>query len=278
LHSAALGSEEVDMKAKRSARRAVFAAVAALTGAAGFGGCSFDDSASPGNPYNGPDSTVDSASAEAGGDSAAGQLCMAYGGATGVQGISDSIVAGVMADCRIGGYFAGLSSTSAEHFKECFEVYMQSLFSCPGISYIGAKDLSGQACRDMVTAHQGLNATNSDFLAFMNDVITALKAAKMTQADQNTVISALNGVQGVANNKTGNYDCTCANGMGCIEGGTDAGTDSDASTDTGTDDTSTKDTGSPPPDTGSAADTSTPPDTGSPPDTGTAAETGGGGD
>jgi len=213
------------MMAKRSASRAVFATVVALTSAAGFGGCSFDDSASPGTPYNGPDATVDATSAESGGGDAAGQLCMTYGGASGVQAISDSIVAGVVADCRIGGFFSGLSSTSSEHFKECFEVYMQSLFACPGISYPGSKDLSGQACRDMTAAHQGLNATNSDFLAFMNDVITALKAAKMTQADQNSVISALNGVQGVANNKTGNYDCTCASGMGCIEGGIDAGTD-----------------------------------------------------
>jgi len=264
------------MKAKRSASRAVIATVVAITSAAGFGGCSFDDSASPGAPYNGPDATVDSASAESGGGDGASQLCMTYGGATGVQAISDSIVGGVTADCRIGGYFAGLSSTSSQHFKECFEVYMQSLFACPGISYVGAKDLSGQACKDMTSAHQGLNITNSDFLAFMNDVITGLKAAKLTQADQNTVISALNGVQGVANNKTGNYECTpgC---MDCIEGGVDAGTDSDASdTSTGMDTGSVVDTGSVA-DTGSAVDTGGAADTGSAPDTGSAADTGGGG-
>ncbi|HEY8088650.1 MAG TPA: hypothetical protein VIF09_12415, partial [Polyangiaceae bacterium] len=190
------------MKAMRGC--AVFAAVAALMStAAGVDGCSsFDDASSPGAPYNGPDATVDSGVGLSEGGDAAGQLCATYGGAPGVQAISDSIVTGVMGDCRIGGYFAGLSSTSASHFKECFATYLQDLFACPGITYTGSKDLSGQTCRDMVAAHKDLNATNSDFLAFMNDVITALKAAKMTQADQNTVISALNGVQGVANNKT----------------------------------------------------------------------------
>jgi hypothetical protein len=262
------------MMAKRSAKRAVFATVVAITSAAGFGGCSFDDSAAPGAPYNGPDATVDSSATESGGGDGASQLCTTYGGATGVQSIADAIVSGVIADCRIGGYFAGLSSTSSEHFKECFEVYLQSLFACPGISYVGAKDLSGQACKDMTSAHQGLNITNSDFLAFMNDVITELKAAKLSQADQNTVISALNGVQGVANNKTGNYECTCANDMGCVEGGTDAGTDADASYDGG-DTGSVTDTGSPA-DTGSVADTGGAADTGSVADTGSAADTGGG--
>lgn len=227
------------MKAMRRRLGALSATVAALTCAVGaVDGCNFDDSSSA-NPYNGPDATMnqgDDSSTGGGGD--AGQLCTTYGGATQVKALADSIVGNVIGDCRIGGYFANLSSTDSAHFKACFGVYVQSLFQCPGITYAGAKDLNGQPCRDMAKAHEGLGITDSDFLAFMNDVISSLTAAKVTQTDQNTIINALNGVQNVYNNKEGNYQCTCANNMGCVEGGVDADasdTGTDGGQDTGTD-------------------------------------------
>jgi hypothetical protein len=215
-------------------------------------GCAFDDTTEAAHPYNGLDATVDGTSDDGGGgqETSILGLCVKVGGAAEVTKIATDTNAKLAADCRIGGYFATLSSDSMTHMNDCFSTYLGATFDCAGVSYLGSKDSKGQDCRSMANAHQGLGISSDDFTAFREDIVSVMKAHNMATSDVNSVLSLLTGVAGVYSpNKKGNYECTCPNDAGCVyapqmdagrdaEGGTEAGTeagpmDSGGGTDTG---------------------------------------------
>ncbi|MFO0671711.1 MAG: hypothetical protein U0235_19120 [Polyangiaceae bacterium] len=189
-------------------------------------------------------------------------LCARAGGIGAVSNIADQIYAKAAADCRIGAYFTALDARSSTHVHECMRKQLEEIFACPGITYAGSKSSSGDNCRSMQNAHDGLRGPDgksginkADFQAYREVATAALKAGGLSDDDVTKVNSVFLGYENQveqSNVETYNSNCTCANGVApgsgasCVpEGGyilPDASVP-DVGTDTGTD-TGTPDTGS----------------------------------
>jgi hypothetical protein len=171
-------------------------------------------------------------------------ICGKYGGYDNVKTIAAGIVARVANDCRISAPIANLDANGTQHFAECFEIQIGGAFQCPGISYVAntTKDSKGQKCRDMSSAHKGLNLRSADFNAFVEDVAAELAAKGVTQDDIRAIAPVFEGTRtGVVqtnNQPDKNTFCTCADGQymgkscvveaGIVDAGTDATDAADA--------------------------------------------------
>ncbi|MFO0677324.1 MAG: hypothetical protein U0169_12385 [Polyangiaceae bacterium] len=136
-------------------------------------------------------STSDAGTTDGGGDAAA-SACTKYGGASAIDMIvTNDVVAKLAGDCRISKHFTSLPAAQLTHVKECLSIQVQEVFGCPGVTYTGAKDKAGGACRDMVAAHKNLGLTSSDFDALIEDVVAVLTAKGVSMADINAVAPTL---------------------------------------------------------------------------------------
>ena len=221
--------------------------------------------------FGGTDATTSTATDASGGSDAPTTvpgLCAKVGGPGAVTNLSQKVLQTAQADCRIGAYFARMAGPERIHMQECMARHVMEIFGCPDgtgqpLKYLGGKSSTGRECRTLANAHDGivsiegktgLNA--ADFQAYLETVVTQLKAANLTDEDIAKVRSVFLGYQGDvaprAGNTTNTY-CTCAGGtftpaggqpVACIPDGgyiipvIDAGTDapvvSDAAPDTGT--------------------------------------------
>ncbi len=165
-------------------------------------------------------------------------ICGDYGGYEKVKVIAGAILTKVSADCRISAPIASLSAESAKHLSECFAIQLGSAFQCPGVTYVAGttKDSAGKSCRDMTSAHKGLNLRKADFDAFRDDLAASLTENKLTPDHVRSIAAFVEGTRNLVtqNNGDRNASCSCPNGeyMGksCVPeaGILDAGTDSDA--------------------------------------------------
>ncbi len=150
------------------------------------------------------------------GDGDDGSLCAKYGGAESVASVVQTNVIGeIAADCRINTFFTSLSEKEFTRVHDCLTIQVQELFGCEGIVYEGSKDSNGKVCRNMVDAHQGLQISDGDFMALIEDVVAGLQDAGVAQADIDAAAPALLGMQEDIVEKDGVEDPTklmCAAG------------------------------------------------------------------
>ena len=105
------------------------------------------------------------------------------GGTTGIATVVDGFVANVAADARINKFFTRVASDTA-----AMRDFKQKLVEqvCQG---------SGGPCtytgKDMKTAHQGMGLTNADFDALVEDLVKALDAAGVQQAEKDELLGIL---------------------------------------------------------------------------------------
>lgn len=129
-------------------------------------------------------------------DTSAPTLCSKYGGAAAVDAVVQGhIVPAIAGDCRINSFFTSLSADGLSHVAECLSIQVQGMFGCPGVTYAGSRDARGVPCRDMVEAHVGLQLSQGDFDALIEDVVAGLTAAGVEEADINAAAPALLGMQ-----------------------------------------------------------------------------------
>lgn len=137
----------------------------------GFSACGDDDD---------PATTSDAADTMADGNDvpAVETPCSRAGGASVVAGLiydkvnpaNPETLVGVFAgDCRINAFFA-VPKAALDHVGECLTTQVQELFGCPGVTYAGSKSSTGRECRDMKTAHIGLQISQGDFDAMIEDI------------------------------------------------------------------------------------------------------------
>lgn len=135
----------------------------------GFAACGDDDPASTSDA----DTTGDMSDAPA-----VETPCTRAGGAANVAGLiydkvnpaNPETLVGVFAgDCRINAFFA-VPKAALDHVGECLTTQVQELFGCPGVTYAGSKSSTGRDCRDMKTAHIGLQISQGDFDAMIEDI------------------------------------------------------------------------------------------------------------
>jgi hypothetical protein len=184
--------------------------------------------------------------AQVGVDSGLQGLCGRAGGAGAVKAITADAMGRLAADCRIGSYFT-LDATQKVHHEECMSIYLQEVFTCPGVTYAGSKDSSGAACRDMQKAHENRGITTDDKRAFLDAFVGALRdTGKLIPTDVGNVVTKMTAENGVSSQKTGNPKCGCANpATDCVPvpPPPDAGPKEGGAADTGPIDAGTADAG-----------------------------------
>ena len=105
------------------------------------------------------------------------------GGTTAIATVVDGFVANVAADARINKFFTRVASDTA-----AMRDFKQKLVEqvCQG---------SGGPCtytgKDMKSAHQGMGLTNADFDALVEDLVKALDAAGVQQAEKDELLGIL---------------------------------------------------------------------------------------
>jgi hypothetical protein len=152
-----------------------------------------------------------------------------YGAA--ISKVVDDAVAGVLADCSIAPYFAGVGTTghdSVARLKSCLRLQFTVLFGGPG-TYPGKND-QGDMCEDMATIHSGLGIPGPVFDKFVMDFGGVLKADGVADADITTIATAVTGFKNAIVAPTPVEKTACdagAAGAGGADGsgGTDGGTD-----------------------------------------------------
>ena len=137
----------------------------------------------------------------------AGSLYTRLGGHSGISGAVDAVVAAELMDPEIASYFyfqvtAGTSGAppvdghpSVAQIKSCFVNLLGNAAGGPE-AYPGTPaDNMGFQCRDMMTAHAGLNIPGSTFDRFVTIAAGVLTSAGVSSADVTTVGGVLTGTR-----------------------------------------------------------------------------------
>jgi len=103
------------------------------------------------------------------------------GGVEGIRPVVDSTVANVAGDERINAFFAGLDEAKAAVLKDHL-VNLLCRETGGGCTYTG---------RDMRTAHAGLELTEANFEALLEDVAKALDEHGVPQAEKDEMLGVL---------------------------------------------------------------------------------------
>jgi hemoglobin len=105
------------------------------------------------------------------------------GGTTAIASVVDGFVANVAADARINKFFTRVASDTA-----AMREFKQKLVDqvCEGTG--GPCTYTG---KDMKTAHLGMGLTNADFDALVEDLVKALDAAGVPQAEKDELLGIL---------------------------------------------------------------------------------------
>jgi truncated hemoglobin YjbI len=102
-----------------------------------------------------------------------GGLCDHLGGMADVPALIADLLARVLADDRVNGYFLN-SDVDPGALAGCLADQLGAAAGCPGVTY---------SCQDMVTAHQGLGISAVDFTDFLEHIADALAAHKTGHPD-----------------------------------------------------------------------------------------------
>ena len=116
-------------------------------------------------------------------DMAQRSLYERLGGKEAITLVVDEFVANVAADARINSFFA---KTDIGHLKE---MLVDQICEATG----GPCTYSG---KDMVTAHRGMNITDAQFGALVEDLVKALDKYKVGETEKNQLLGALGGMKG----------------------------------------------------------------------------------
>ena len=105
------------------------------------------------------------------------------GGTTAIASVVDGFVANVAADTRINKFFTRVASDTA-----AMRDFKQKLVDqiCQGTG--GPCTYTG---KDMKTAHAGMGLSNADFDALVEDLVKALDAAGVQQAEKDELLAIL---------------------------------------------------------------------------------------
>jgi len=105
------------------------------------------------------------------------------GGAEGISGAVDQIVAKHLENEQIKHYFIPLQEN-----PEYFEQFKQHVKDFLGAGTGGGTEYKG---RDMVGAHKGLNISEAEFLAAIDDILYVLDDNKVDRVSRNELLAVL---------------------------------------------------------------------------------------
>ena len=105
------------------------------------------------------------------------------GGEEGISGAVDQIVAKHLENEKIKHYFIAIQEN-----PEYFEQFKQHVKDFLGAGTGGGTEYKG---RDMVSTHTGLNISEADFLAAVDDILFVLDANKVDRVSRNELLATL---------------------------------------------------------------------------------------
>ena len=105
------------------------------------------------------------------------------GGAEGISGAVDQIVAKHLENENIKHYFVPLTEN-----PEYFEQFKQHVKDFLGAGTGGGTEYNG---RDMAGAHKGLNISEAEFLSGIDDILFVLDANKVDRVSRNELLATL---------------------------------------------------------------------------------------
>jgi hemoglobin len=122
----------------------------------------------------------------AGGDMAPASLYSRLGEKPAIEAVIDKFLANVVADARINARFSHLDEAGVAKLRGNLvdQVCMATGGPC---KYTG---------KDMVTAHTGMNITEDEFDALVEDLVKALDDLGVKEAEKSELLSALGGMKG----------------------------------------------------------------------------------
>jgi truncated hemoglobin YjbI len=132
----------------------------------------------PTPPVVGP-SPAPTPSPAPGGDS----LYQRLGGQAGISKVVGDFLGRTLADPRINGYFLN-AKVDGNNVGVCLVLQIGSLTG-------GPEKYPSMGCRDMKTIHKGMKVSMQDFKDLAEHLVAALTAAKVPQADINTIVAAV---------------------------------------------------------------------------------------
>jgi hemoglobin len=105
------------------------------------------------------------------------------GGEPAITAVVDDFLANVVADNRINAFFANADP------KNLRAKLIEQICAATGgpCTYTG---------KDMVTVHTGMNITEADFNALVEDLVKSLDKFKVPEAEKNELLGALGGMKG----------------------------------------------------------------------------------
>jgi len=109
------------------------------------------------------------------------------GGINAISAVVDKFLANVVGDNRINGFF---SATVANPSRT--QLLRNNLIDQIGEAAGGPLKYKG---KDMTTAHTGMNITDAQFNALVEDLVAALNFYKVAAADQTELLTVLGGLK-----------------------------------------------------------------------------------
>ena len=122
-------------------------------------------------------------------------LYQRLGGNTGIRAAVDAIVAEELKDAQIAAFFGNLGTPghpTADQLKACLT---DQLASVAGGAEVYPTTKDGFMCRDMKTAHAGLNISGEVFDKFVTIAAGVLKSAGVADDDITVIGGVLNGTK-----------------------------------------------------------------------------------
>jgi len=109
------------------------------------------------------------------------------GGVNAISAVVDKFLANVVGDNRINGFFSATVSNAART-----QLLRNNLIDQIGEAAGGPLKYKG---KDMVTAHTGMNITDAQFNALVEDLVASLNFYKVPSTEQNELLTVLGGLK-----------------------------------------------------------------------------------
>jgi hemoglobin len=109
------------------------------------------------------------------------------GGVNAISAVVDKFLANVVADNRINGFFAATVQSPSRT-----QLLRNNLIDQIGEAAGGPLKYKG---KDMVTAHTGMNITDAQFNALVEDLVAALNHFMVPSTEQNELLTVLGGLK-----------------------------------------------------------------------------------
>jgi hemoglobin len=110
-------------------------------------------------------------------------LYQRLGSEAGIKKVMTDFVGRVVMDPKINGYFLN-AKVDGNRLIQCLVLQVGSLTG-------GPQTYPSMGCRDMKSSHAGLKISMNDFSDLAGHLVSALQAAKVPQADINTIVKAV---------------------------------------------------------------------------------------